>query len=173
MGSWKNNVPLNWTQNGWVCDLEFKGVDHIEFKFVIVSKDGSVVWEAGENRGLKLPATGHFEAVAKWNSTDQNMELLPLNEEQREDDRGNQNLGDNESHEKAAPLLEAGPSPFVGEWQGKAISFMRSNEHQSHEAERKWDTSGLQGLPLKFVQGDQSARNWWQKVLLMIMLKNK
>jgi phosphoglucan,water dikinase len=43
---------------------------------------------------------------------------------------------------------------------------MQSNQHQSNEAQRTWDTSGLQGLPLKLVQGDQSARNWWRKVLL-------
>lgn len=169
LGSWKKNVPLNWTQNGWVCDLELNGGDHIEFKFVIVNKDASLVWEAGENRVLKLPASGHFETVARWNTTDENMGLLPLDGEKED-----KNFGDNnESHEKAAaPLLEAEPSPFVGQWQGRTVSFMRSNEHHGHETERKGDTSGLQGLPLKLVQGDQNSRNWWRKVLLLIMLEN-
>ncbi|BAU01538.1 hypothetical protein VIGAN_11079200, partial [Vigna angularis var. angularis] len=33
----------------------------------------------------------------------------------------------------------------------------------NHETQRKWDTSGLHGLPLKFVQVDQNSRNWWRK----------
>ncbi|KAJ1382425.1 Pyruvate phosphate dikinase, PEP/pyruvate-binding [Sesbania bispinosa] len=164
LGSWKKNVPLNWTEDGWVCNLELKGSDHIEFKFVIVNKDKSLVWEAGENRVLKLPVAGRFGIVATWNATQDNMELLPLDEEQDDD----KNLGDNESYEEAndaaAALLETEPSPFVGQWQGKTVSFMRSNEHGSHETARKWDTSGLQGLPLKLVQGDQNARNWWRKL---------
>jgi len=100
------------------------------------------------------------------------MELLPLNfnEQQSHDhDQNNNNNNDEKEAAASAPLSDAGPSPFVGEWQGKSVSFMRSNDHQTHETQRTWDTSGLQGLPLKFVQGDQSARNWWRKVLLYIL----
>ncbi|XP_027367646.1 phosphoglucan, water dikinase, chloroplastic isoform X2 [Abrus precatorius] len=157
LGSWTKNVPLNWTQNGWVCDLELKESDQIEFKFVVVSKDKSLVWEAGENRVLKLPEAGHFATVATWNATDENLELQPLDEAQVEADN-------EESEEGAAPLSEAEPSPFVEQWQGKSVPFMQSNEHRQHEKERKWDTSGLQGLPLKLVQADQNARNWWRKL---------
>jgi phosphoglucan,water dikinase len=170
LGSWKTNVPLKWTQNGWVRDFHFKGGegDHLEFKFIIVNKDGTLLWEAGDNRVLNLPATaGHFQTVATWNTTHQAMELLPFNQQQ--DHHNSHNNNDN--HKEAAtasppPPSEAGSSPFVGEWQGKSISFMQSNQHHSNEAQRTWDTSGLQGLPLKLVQGDQSARNWWRKVLL-------
>ncbi|MCH87025.1 phosphoglucan water dikinase, partial [Trifolium medium] len=174
LGSWKTNVPLNWTQNGWVRDFHFKGGDHLQFKFIIVNQDGTLLWEAGDNRVLNLPATGTFQTVATWNTTHQILELLPFNEQQQQHsyDHDSNNLGDN-NHDKEAvtaspppPPSEAGSSPFVGEWQGKSISFMQSNEHQSHEAQRTWDTSGLQGLPLKLVQGDQSARNWWRKVPL-------
>ncbi|WJX21799.1 Phosphoglucan, water dikinase, chloroplastic, variant 2 [Trifolium repens] len=168
LGSWKTNVPLNWTQNGWVRDFHFKGGegDHLEFKFIIVNKDGTLLWEAGDNRVLNLPATaGHFQTVATWNTTHQAMELLPFNQQQ--DHHNSHNNNDN--HKEAAtasppPPSEAGSSPFVGEWQGKSISFMQSNQHHSNEAQRTWDTSGLQGLPLKLVQGDQSARNWWRKL---------
>ncbi|GAU13046.1 hypothetical protein TSUD_173460 [Trifolium subterraneum] len=38
LSSWKTNVPLNWTQNGWVRDFHFKGGDHLEFKFIIVKE---------------------------------------------------------------------------------------------------------------------------------------
>ena len=62
-------------------------------------------------------------------------------------------------------VLEGEPSPFVGQWQGKTASFMQSNEHRSHETERKWDLTGLEGLALKLVEGDQKARNWWRKVM--------
>lgn len=150
-------MPLNWTQNGWVCDLEFEqgqGTLHIEFKFVTVNKDDTLVWEAGENRVLKVPGAGNFATVATWDATQETLELHSL-----DDDEQVQDADINES------VSESEASPFVGQWQGKPISFMRSNEHRSHETERKWDTSGLQGLPLKFVQADQSARNWWRKVL--------
>ncbi|XP_020206268.1 phosphoglucan, water dikinase, chloroplastic [Cajanus cajan] len=155
LGSWTKNVPLKWTQNGWVCVLDFKGTDHIEFKFVTVNKDGSLVWEAGQNRVLNLPEAGHFATVATWNATQENLELQPLDEADDNTEEGN-------GYEYDAS--EADPSPFVGQWQGKPISFMQSNEHRSHETQRKWDTSGLQGLSLKLVQADQNARNWWRKL---------
>ncbi|WJX15560.1 Phosphoglucan, water dikinase, chloroplastic, variant 2 [Trifolium repens] len=164
LGSWKTNVPLNWTQNGWVRDFHFKGGegDHLEFKFIIVNKDGTLLWEAGDNRVLNLPATaGHFQTVATWNTTHQPMELLPFNQQQ---DHHNNDKESPPPPPPPPPPSEAGSSPFVGEWQGKSISFMQSNQHQSNEAQRTWDTSGLQGLPLKLVQGDQSARNWWRKL---------
>ncbi|RDX98549.1 Phosphoglucan, water dikinase, chloroplastic, partial [Mucuna pruriens] len=155
LGSWSKNVPLNWTENGWVCDLEFKGSDDLEFKFLTVKQDKSLLWEGGENRLLKFPGGGQFATVATWNATQQNLELQSLDEVEVEKE---------EEVEYHAPVSESEPSPFVGQWQGKSISFMRSNEHRSHETERKWDTSGLQGLPLKLVQADQNARNWWRKL---------
>ncbi|KAK7275003.1 hypothetical protein RIF29_16109 [Crotalaria pallida] len=42
-------------------------------------------------------------------------------------------------------------------------------DHRAKEVQRRWDTSGLQGLPLKLVQGDQNGRNWWRKVVIALM----
>nr|POF10157.1 phosphoglucan, water dikinase, chloroplastic [Quercus suber] len=152
LGSWKKNVVLNWTENGWVCELELQGGESVEFKFVIVGKGKSVVWESGDNRVLKLPKGGSFGMVCKWNATGEAVELLPLsfgeNEEQEEED-----FGDNGSAiTTAASPLEVKASPFVGQWQGKSVSFMQSNEHRNLESDRRWDTSGLQGLALKLVE---------------------
>lgn len=157
LGSWKNNVPLHWTENGWVCDLEFKGTHQIEFKFVTVNKDNTLLWEDGENRVLKFPGGGNFATVTTWNATQENLELHILDESQ-EPNR------EESEHDATSSVSEAEASPFVGQWQGKAISFMQSNDHRDHETHRKWDTSGLQGLSLKLVQADQNARNWWRKV---------
>ncbi|KAI4334814.1 hypothetical protein L6164_013523 [Bauhinia variegata] len=163
LGSWKKDVPLDWTESGWVCDLEFKGDENIEYKFVIVKKDETLVWEGGENRVLKLPSGGSFEIVAKWNKTQENVELLPFSQAEDEDDE--KTSGDNESESTdGAAHLEVETSPFVGQWQGNAVSFMQSNEHRTQETERKWDISGLEGLALKLVEGDQKARNWWRKL---------
>ncbi|KAI5402197.1 phosphoglucan, water dikinase, chloroplastic [Lathyrus oleraceus] len=162
-GSWKNNVPLNWTPNGWVRDFHFNAGDHLEFKFIIVNQHGTLLWESGHNRVLNLPQPGNFHTVATWNTTHQVMDLLPL-DEQEQDDRDSKNVGDNSNEAQRTWDTSAGSSPFVGEWQGKSISFMQSNEHHSNEAQRTWDTSALQPLPLKFVQGDQTARNWWRKL---------
>jgi len=167
LGSWKKNVPLNWTESGWVCGLELKGGESIEYKFVIARNDKSMVWEGGDNRVLKLPMGGSFRMVCRWNATGESVDLLPLGLGENEEDY---DLSDNGSVvTDAATHLEAGTSPFVGQWQGKAISFMRSNEHRNRETEIKWDTSGLEGLALKLVESDRSARNWWRKVLLLIM----
>ena len=174
LGSWKKNVPMNWTQNGWVCDLELKGDEEpIEFKFVIVNKDNTLVWEGGENRVLKLPRAGKFGTVATWNATRETLELLPLDHAAGDGDGdgdGDEDEDDLQQDEaEANGAAPAEPSPFVGQWQGKAVSFMRSNEHRSHETRRKWDTSGLQGLALRLVQGDQNAGNWWRKVLHFLL----
>lgn len=162
LGSWKKNVPMKWSEIGWVCDLEFKGGESIEYKFVVVRKDKSKVWEAGDNRILKLPKGGSFDVVCHWNQTGEDVHLLQESEE---------DIVENGSAVIAAPeaLLEVRTSPFVGQWQGKSASFMRTNEHRDRETERKWDTSGLQGLSQKLVEGDQKARNWWRKVIHLIV----
>lgn len=157
LGSWKKNVPMKWSESGWLCDLEFKGGESIEYKFVIVRNDKSKAWEAGDNRILKLPKGGSFEIVCHWNKTGEAVDLLHLGEDV---------LDNGSVVTDAAPdaLLEVGTSPFVGQWQGKSASFMRADDHWNREMERKWDTSGLQGLTLKLVEGDQRARNWWRKL---------
>lgn len=157
LGSWKKNVPMKWSESGWVCDLEFKGGESIEYKFVIVRNDKSKAWEAGDNRILKLPKGGNFETVCHWNETGDAVDLLQLEEDV---------LDNGFVVTDAAPeaLLEVGTSPFVGQWQGKSASFMRAYDHRNQELERKWDTSGLEGLALKLVEGDQKAQNWWRKL---------
>ncbi|KAK9177817.1 hypothetical protein WN943_027006 [Citrus x changshan-huyou] len=162
LGSWKKNVPMKWSESGWLCDLEFKGGESIEYKFVIVRNDKSKAWEAGDNRILKLPKGGSFEIVCHWNKTGEAVDLLHLVEDV---------LDNGSVVTDAAPdaLLEVGTSPFVGQWQGKSASFMRADDHWNREMERKWDTSGLQGLTLKLVEGDQRARNWWRKCPSWIM----
>lgn len=165
MGSWEKPVTMNWTDNGWVLDLELKGGDSGEFKFVIMGKDKSLTWESGDNRKLQIPGGGKFTLFCHWNMTAEALEILPA---ESEDDRGSAEvLVDNRSSVSDATVTdsEAQTSPFVEQWQGKAASFMRSNEHHNRESDRRWDTSGLEGLALKLVQDDQNARNWWRKVL--------
>lgn len=158
-GSWKEKKTMNWTSDGWVSEFELKGGESIEFKFVIVRKGDNMVWEGGDNRVFKLPKQGSFEMVCRWNRTNEAVNLIPVGvgadvveEEQRN------------VHHNGSPHVEEVTSPFVDQWQGEAASFMRSNDHGNREKERKWDTSGLEGIALNLVKGDQSARNWWQKL---------
>ncbi|KAL6188905.1 hypothetical protein ACLB2K_040296 [Fragaria x ananassa] len=157
LGLWKKKVPLNWTESGWVCQLEFKGDEAIEYKFVNVRADKSMLWESGDNRVLKLPSGGSFGMVCHWNAIGENVDLFPLDKEDGVELKGS-------SVAETASTPEVGTSPFVGQWKGNAISFMRSNEHRDRESGRNWDTSGLEGLSLKLVEGDQNARNWWRKL---------
>ncbi|KAL3572870.1 hypothetical protein D5086_026774 [Populus alba] len=161
MGSWKKKVPMKWTENGWVCELELKGGEAVEFKFAIVSKDNGLVWESGANRALKLPREGSFAIVCRWGATGEAVNFSPLEFEQNGEEA--KDVGENGSAD-ADITLEAGTSPFVGQWQGKAVSFMRSNDHGNRGSERRWDTSGLQGSVLKLVEGDLNARSWRRKL---------
>lgn len=190
-GSWKNYVLLNWSEDGWVCDLELRGDESVEFKFIIVGKDGSLLWESGDNRILQLPKLGKFSLVYQWNKTGEAVKLLPLDVEEsykgdktlpldaKESNEGNgmfplaaKEINEGEGtlpfvkdvEAGNGSLVEAEASPFVGQWKGKAISFMRSNEHRNQESARNLDTSGLEGLALQLVERDKSARNWRKKV---------
>ncbi|KNA06557.1 hypothetical protein SOVF_179910 isoform A [Spinacia oleracea] len=164
LGSWTNPVTMGWTENGWVSDFEMIGGESVEFKFVIMGNDKSLSWESGDNRMLQIPKKGNFTLICHWNVTTEALELLPA--ESRDGPDLIEGLVDNGSvvSDAAATDTEDQTSSFVGQWQGKAATFMRSNEHHNNERDRKWDTSGLEGLALKLVQDDQNARNWWQKL---------
>lgn len=159
LGSWKEKVMMDWTENGWLCELELKGNRSVEYKFVIVGKDKNLLWESGNNRVLMLPREGSFGLVCNWNMTSENANLISLEAE------GIEKVGDNGST-TVQDIAVGGvvSSPFVEQWQGKSISFVRSKEHLDMNKESKWDTSGLEGLALKLVEGDKNARNWWRKV---------
>ena len=46
LGSWKSQVEMEWTPDGWVCQLDLPGETLLEFKFVIFSKEGKEkIWE--------------------------------------------------------------------------------------------------------------------------------
>ncbi|KAL3506570.1 hypothetical protein ACH5RR_031952 [Cinchona calisaya] len=163
LGSWKKGVMMEWTENGWLCDLELKGGESVEYKFVILRTDKDLAWESGDNRVLLLPGRGSFEMVCHWNMTGEPVDLLPLDLEKEEEeveavnDNGSTVVDDVAETEIVA-------SPFVEQWQGKVASFVRSKEQLDMEKERKWDTSGLEGIALKLVEGDKNSRNWWRKL---------
>ncbi|KAL2503505.1 Phosphoglucan [Abeliophyllum distichum] len=156
LGSWKKTVMMDWTENGWVCDLELESNEEpIEYKFVIIGKDKkNLTWEIGDNRIIKLPRTGSFNIVCKWNEPSEPVEVLSL-EEGEEDLEEEALLEESHNGNVVTSRLEATvtTSAFVDQWQGKDV-----------ETKSNWDTSGLQGLALKLVKGDQSARNWWRKL---------
>ncbi|MBA0713843.1 hypothetical protein Golax_012847 [Gossypium laxum] len=122
---------MSWSERGWVCDFEFDGGQSSEFKFVIVGNDKTLVWETGNNRILKLPEGGSYVIVCHWNSTGELVKLLPLGLEEYRD------RVEGVGHKPTVDASEVGTSPFVGQWQGRAASFIRSNKN---------------------------ARNWWRKL---------
>ncbi|GJS18940.1 phosphoglucan, water dikinase, chloroplastic [Tanacetum coccineum] len=160
-GSWKKKKQLNWTETGWVCDMECKGGETIEFKFVVEQMDKSMVWEGGDNRVLKLPQSGSFEIIYHWNMTNEPANLLPVDGKEYEVEV--ESVGEFQD-DNGSPNLESATNTFVQGWQGKEASFMKSNEHGGRERQRHWDTSGLEGVALKLVEGDKSAKNWWKKL---------
>lgn len=164
MGGWERKVPMTWTEEGWVSELEIEKGKRVEYKFVIVGGDGKLVWEGGGNRVLGFDKGGRFEMVCHWDKTGETDNVVQL-EEVDEEDEGVVDGGDDASvAAEASSVSEMAPNPFVQDWQGRAAEFMRSNEHRSREVDRRWNTEGLEGLVLRLVEGDKSARNWWRKV---------
>ncbi|VVB15179.1 unnamed protein product [Arabis nemorensis] len=165
IGSWKKKSPLNWTENGWVCELELSGGQVLEYKFVIVQKDGSLSWESGDNRVLRLPNSGSFSVVCHWNATGETLDFPQevANDAGVHDGSDNKEVGEDRVvvSENGAHLQK---STLAGQWQGNDASFMRSNDHSNREVGRNWDTTGLEGTALKIVEGDRNSRNWWRKL---------
>ncbi|RWW19954.1 hypothetical protein BHE74_00010035 [Ensete ventricosum] len=167
LGSWRKHVMMEWTPDGWVQDLELRGGESMEFKFVVLLRGKKdMVWEGGGNRVLTLPEKGAFDMVCHWNKTDEALELLGTSLGEKDEELESAGVEDESSVEEGGFESEAEASPFVEQWQGRAASFMQSNDHASRETERKWNTDGLDGAALKLVEGDRSARNWWRKLLL-------
>lgn len=163
-GSWKKKVMMNWTETGWVCNLELKSNEEpVEYKFVIVGNDKEkLIWESGDNRILKFPGNGSFKVVCMWDKTNEHVEVLPWEEEDEEEVEAEES--ENGKVVAAASEEDVTTSAFVEQWQGKDVSFVRSKDGLDAEKNRNWDTSGLEGISLKLVEGDRSARNWWRKV---------
>lgn len=149
LGRWTQHTPMHWTKAGWVCELEMRGGEPAEFKFVVTSGRG-VVWEEGENRVLRVPESGVYDLACRWNATKEALDLLEG--------------GSDGDGLEAKDVVEAEGSLFVEQWQGRDVSFMRSNEHREREIERRWDVEGLDGIALELVEGDKTARNWRGKV---------
>lgn len=156
---------MEWTESGWVCEVLVHRGGTVEFKFVVVSGgEENVVWEDGRNRVLMVPdGRGVYDMVCHWNKTHQILELMGGDEEEGGEEL---DMDGDRIEEAGGVVLEGELSPFVEQWQGREISFMRSTEHPDRESQRRWDISGLEGVPLKVVEGDCSARNWWRKVPL-------
>ncbi|MCO5596749.1 hypothetical protein L7F22_050818 [Adiantum nelumboides] len=169
MGSWQERIPMNWTESGWVTDLEIDTGERVEFKYVIVLADGNVVWENGANRVFDSRNGGSIELVSKWNDT-QNSTIVETKDKSIPMEGSSTNgslLGVEETTVSDLPDdggdTLVGSTGFVQEWQGRQVSFMRSNEHK-RESTGKWDTSGLEGAAFQLVDGDKRANNWWRKL---------
>ncbi|KAL8162946.1 hypothetical protein V2J09_014435 [Rumex salicifolius] len=154
LGSWKDPVEMNWTEDGWVCNLDLTRDESFEFKFVITTLDKSLVWEDGDNRLLNFPKEGKFGVICHWNKTDEALELVPLDNEEIGEISNSENVNGSVIDDHDPTNVSDSSSSFVEKWQGK----------EGREAESKWDTSGLEGLSLKLVEGDKAARNWWRKL---------
>ncbi|OEL21669.1 Phosphoglucan, water dikinase, chloroplastic [Dichanthelium oligosanthes] len=188
LGSWKNQVEMDWTPDGWVCQLDLPGETHLEFKFVIFFKEGKEkIWEDGDNRVVHLPKDGTFDIVCHWNRTEESIDLLgtaeaKLSEETDEEIGEDATVSGNIALEEIGNISVAGDgyltpelesSKLGGLWQGSDTVFMRSNEHGNKDSGMKWDTTGLDAVPLQLVEGDKVSRNWWRKLELVRGLLSK
>ena len=150
-----------------------------EYKVVIVRKDGQLDWEDGPNRKLVFPQDslhgGHFRSEIVWSKTETKTEWVDGEGRAVAFKEGSDNgsVAEDgskgaESDKEASAGYESGSgseveSEFGRQWQGKAVSFMRSNEH-SRERRGGWDLTGLVGAARAVVEGDSKSGNWLRKV---------
>ncbi|XP_078158821.1 chloroplastidic phosphoglucan, water dikinase (ATGWD3) isoform X2 [Carex rostrata] len=165
LGLWEKQVKLDWSPDGWICDLELPGGASIEYKFVIFRKGNKdKKWEDGPNRVLDLPGEGSFNMVCHWNEAGESLDLVPFGTEpvggvavKKESEDGNA--------DEAVVEMEASESTKFGEeWKGQQAAFMQSNNHRNREVGRVWNLEGLEGVALELVKGDKDSRNWWRKL---------
>ncbi|KAJ4818910.1 hypothetical protein LUZ62_031476 [Rhynchospora pubera] len=171
LGLWKEPVELDWTPNGWFCELELPRGASIEYKFVIFQKGQKHrKWEDGGDRVLDLPGQGSFNMVCHWNETEESIALLPSEIEQlvgeavKVERKEDGQIVDEAVVEMEETIEASESTKFGDEWKGQQISFMRSNEHRNREVERVWNLEGLEGVALELVKGDKNSRNWWRKL---------
>ncbi|KAG8378352.1 hypothetical protein BUALT_Bualt08G0128400 [Buddleja alternifolia] len=70
LGSWKNKLMMNWTQNGWVCNLELENNGQaVEYKFVIVGNDKKE-FNMGKCAAALEEAVGASSFVEQWQGID-------------------------------------------------------------------------------------------------------
>ncbi|XP_024402326.1 phosphoglucan, water dikinase, chloroplastic [Physcomitrium patens] len=163
IGAWQEKVPMTWTEAGWVVDLEGDSGETVEYKHIIVTHDGGVIWEEGPNRTISLPDEGDFELVTHWGCTQEDPQFQGgRSPKSHGSDNGHagkaeeQTEGKAESSKVEEAVREMSTS-FVKEWQGASVKDRK-------ERSGKWDTTGLGGPTLQIVEGDKSASNWWRKL---------
>lgn len=161
-GSWQEKVPMKWTESGWVVDVEGKPGETVEYKHVIVTHDGNVIWEEGPNRTLSLPNSGDHEVVTHWGQTQEQLQFQQnghssFNGHASAPAEAEQPLEESSSPNVVEEAVQEMSTSFVKSWQGVAVQDRKQRSG-------KWDTSGLDGPALQIVEGDKSASNWWRKL---------
>lgn len=159
LGEWNVDAgrELSWNDGDiWTCEVELPEEEQVEFKIVTVRGGGHQEWEDGENRTIQGTSTPiEFDLNA-------NQAGLEFNH--------NGTGGHERHHDGAAASFDSdsggGGAAFsdsddldrlpTSAWQGKGVEFMRENKH-SKERSGTWDTSGLEGVMLELVQGDEKS----------------
>ncbi|GBG79977.1 hypothetical protein CBR_g30239 [Chara braunii] len=185
LGKWKKPVEMVWSESGWVAQFRLPRHEHadkVEFKFVILKGDGTVEWEAGENRSLKIPrgqmGGGRVvcEYVTQWAKPGRIVSSSAEGSDRKWDHHHGQSgqIAEQQQKQDARVEREEGRegavewnSNFVQEWQGKDPAFMRSNAH-ARERKGMWNTEGLDGAAREIVEADRSAGNWWRKLEVVL-----
>lgn len=165
-GAWRERVPLQWTESGWVVELEANPGETFEYKHIIVTHGGDVIWEGGPNRVLSVPDEGEFEVVTHWGCTHEELQLqgeqvidgpVDVGKGSKEEPGQASETSSGQQRERSVCELGEISTSFVHQWLGGAAK-------DGQERACKWDTTGLDGPALHLVEGDKNAKNWWQKL---------
>ncbi|KAG0626216.1 hypothetical protein M758_2G111500 [Ceratodon purpureus] len=168
-GAWQERVPLHWTESGWVVELEASPQEKLEYKHIIITHSGDVVWEGGPNRTLSLPSEGEFEVVTHWDCTHEELQLQGEHVVNGSSVAHVDVAGEQEQAQAPEPVssqrepeipvhrLEELSTSFAQQWQG-------GPRGDGNERAGKWDSTGLDGPALEIVEGDKGASNWWRKL---------
>lgn len=117
-GSWNNRVMMGWTEDGWVVDLEADPGETIEYKYIIVTRDGDVVWEHGENRVLVVPddISKSYKVVSHWSITSEAIDFEVIDESQSSEGGATEAEAEQElmSERGDFEVVDGIPTPEIG-----------------------------------------------------------
>jgi hypothetical protein len=179
LGGWDpSRAPeLTWGDGDvWTGAVALPPGAEASYKFVVFRADGSAEaeWEEGDDRRVTGSADGPIAVNVEFGRRkDKDKERSKRNTE-KNNNNGGSNGGNGGGGASVAPsdelvLAMAGAD---GRWQGKEVTFMRSNDH-SGDRRGAWKPDGLSGAAKALVDGDMCAPRGAQAAQLRVVRRRR
>jgi hypothetical protein len=164
LGAWDpaKAPELTWGDGDvWTGAVALPPGAEASYKFVVYRADGSAEaeWEDGDDRRVTGSADGPIAVTVEFGRGDsgRRRDKEKDKERNRRSDKGGDSGGNNGGASVApSDELVLAMAGADGRWQGKEVTFMRSNDH-SGARRGAWKPEGLNGAAKALVDGDMCA----------------